>query len=109
MSGFNKHWIYLGIRGQVLALDRATGTEMWRTKVKSGAVVNLASDDAFLYASAQGEVSCLDPGTGAILWKNPLSGLGLGLVSLVAPGGQNNNDVLLQGMRRQAQHQSAQG
>jgi outer membrane protein assembly factor BamB len=87
VADLNSSWIYIGIGGHVVAVDRATGTEMWRTRLRTGAVVNLAGDDRSLFASAQGELYCLDPMTGTVLWKNQLRRLGIGLVSLLLPGG----------------------
>jgi outer membrane protein assembly factor BamB len=87
MGNLSKAWVYVGIGGYVVAVDRTTGTEMWRTRLRTGALVNLAADDRCLYASAQGQLFCLDPATGAILWKNPLRSLGIGLVSLLLAGG----------------------
>jgi outer membrane protein assembly factor BamB len=73
--------IYIGVHGSVLALDRATGTEIWRTKLK-GDFVNAVIDQGQLYATTQGEVYRLDPGNGQIIWNNSLKGLGLGLVTI---------------------------
>lgn len=77
--------VFVGIAGTVLALDRATGEERWRTSLKGGDFVNVVLDGGQLLASARGEVFCLDPTTGEILWNNPLKGLGWGLVSLTSP------------------------
>ncbi|HXG44261.1 MAG TPA: PQQ-binding-like beta-propeller repeat protein [Gemmatimonadales bacterium] len=86
MAGLVEDWIYVGAGGHVVALDRTTGAEMWRTRLKAG-LVNLACDEHRLYAAAQGQLFCLDPATGAVLWRNPLRRLGLGLVSILPPGG----------------------
>ena len=40
------------------------------------------SAGAAIYASTHGEVFCLDAATGQTRWRNPLRGLGWGLVSL---------------------------
>jgi len=74
--------VYIGVKGSVLALDRATGTEVWRTKLKGGGFVNVVLDQGQLYATVQGEVFRLDPASGQIAWNNSLSGLGLGLVTI---------------------------
>ena len=74
--------VYIGIRGTVLALDLATGTELWRTRVKGAQFVNVALVDGGIYASARGELFALDPATGQILWTNRLKGLGMGLVTI---------------------------
>jgi hypothetical protein len=74
--------MYLGIRGTVVALDRRTGAELWRTPLKGGDFVNLAIDGDSLFATARGEIYCLDPITGRVRWNNPLKGLGWGLVTI---------------------------
>jgi len=79
----NNRTIYIGIKGTVLALDRATGEEVWRTPLKGGSFVNLTLDGGVLLAATRGEVFCLDPATGDIRWTNPLRGLGYGLVSFI--------------------------
>ena len=79
--------IFIGIAGNVVALDRATGQEMWRTRLK-GDFVNVVLQDGDLYATTSGELFCLDPTTGSIRWQNPLKGLGRGLVTIATPAGQ---------------------
>jgi len=71
----------------VLALDRATGQEVWRTKLRSGDFVNIVLEDGALYAAARGELWCLDAATGQVRWKNPLTGLGWGLVTIASADG----------------------
>ena len=78
-------FIVIGIGGSVLALDRATGQEIWRTKLK-GDFVYVAFVDSDLFATAYGELYCLDPATGKVRWKNQLKGLGMNLISIAAPG-----------------------
>ena len=78
--------VFIGVKGTVVALDRATGREVWRTPLKGSEFVNLVLDDGVLYATARGEVFCLDPATGRICWNNPLRGLGWGLVSIATAG-----------------------
>src|SRR5215212_5393413 len=74
--------LYVGIKGTVLALDRSSGAELWRTKLKGTAVVIIHRDADNLFAMTQGEVFCLDPNGGALRWHNPLKGFGYGLGSL---------------------------
>jgi outer membrane protein assembly factor BamB len=74
--------LFLGIKGTVIALDRRTGAEQWRTPLKGMEFVNLFLDEDSLYATARGEVFCLDPRDGSILWNNPLKGLGWGLIAI---------------------------
>jgi len=78
-----------------VALDRITGTILWKTKLKGSSFINLACDDVFVYASTAGEAFCLDPTSGEIRWHNPLKGLGTGLAALLAPGGSPPQSVLV--------------
>jgi hypothetical protein len=80
--------VYIGISGNVLALDKSTGQEVWRTALKGRDFVNVAWQDGNLYATAKGELFCLDPGTGHIRWQNPLKGLGTGLITIAGSDGQ---------------------
>ena len=112
MAGLVRDMMFVGIKGHVLALDRATGTERWRTKLKGGDFVTLITDGQRLYAGAQGEVFCLDATTGSVLWRNPLKGMGLGLASLLAPGaapGVEGSDALAAEVRRRRAAQAAAG
>jgi outer membrane protein assembly factor BamB len=82
--------LFIGIKGTVLALDRATGQVVWSAKLKGQDFVNVALEDGDLYATAYGEIFCLDPATGQIRWSNPLKGYGYGLISMASSdGGQS--------------------
>ena len=81
-------FIFIGIAGTVIAVDRSTGTEVWRTSLKSGDFVNVALLDGSVYAAAKGELFCLDAATGNVRWQNPLKGLGRGLVTMAISDGQ---------------------
>ena len=74
--------IFIGIRGTVLAIDRASGDTRWSTSLKGADFVNVALQDGDLFASSNGRLYRLDPATGAIAWCNELPGLGWGLVSI---------------------------
>lgn len=81
--------IFIGIKGTVAALDRATGEAVWMTELKGADFVNLVIDDDNLYATTKGEIYCLDPTSGNLRWHNRLSGMGWGLVTIAtANGGQ---------------------
>lgn len=76
--------VYVGIRSQVLAFDRKTGTEVWRTPLParykgSATLVNVFCDGEGLFASCAGEIFAINPRTGEILWHDPLKGLGTGM------------------------------
>jgi outer membrane protein assembly factor BamB len=82
-----KSLIIAAIKGSVVALDKATGSQIWLTRLKGTGFVTVACDGDRIYAATQGEVFCLDPASGSVLWRNPMRKLGLGLVSLLAGSG----------------------
>ena len=71
--------IFLGLRGTVVALDRATGQEIWRASLKGADFVNILVDGDLVTATTKGEAFGLDRATGQLLWHNKLPGLGMGL------------------------------
>jgi len=79
--------IFVGVHGDVVALDRATGQELWHTKLAGGDFVNLPVAQDRIIATTRGKVFCLDVATGHLLWRNDLPGLGLGLVSIASASG----------------------
>jgi outer membrane protein assembly factor BamB len=81
--------IFIGIKGTVVALDRATESEVWRSELKGIDFVNVVLQDGELYATTKGELFRLDPATGKILWQNPLKGLGWGLITIASSGNQH--------------------
>jgi outer membrane protein assembly factor BamB len=85
--------VFIGIKGSILALDRATGEQVWATRletqVKGRSFVNIVLQNETVIASCDGEVFCLDPLTGNVQWHNPLKGFGTGLATIAtesAPG-----------------------
>jgi outer membrane protein assembly factor BamB len=93
--------VFIGIAGTVVALDRATGSEVWRSKL-GGDFVNMFLQDGDLYAATKGEFFCLDPATGTIRWQNPLKGLGRGLITIAASGSQQAVIMREKGQRDEA-------
>ncbi len=95
------NFVFVGIKGSVVALDRATGTQIWITSLRGSEFVNVMLGDDDLYASTKGELYCLDPATGHIRWHNPLKGLGWGLVSIAAPGIQTSQTAVFEKRKRE--------
>ena len=96
--------VFIGIRGSVVALDRATGQQVWATHLKAFDFVNVVLQDNAILASCYGEIFCLDPITGNALWHNPLKGFGRGLATIVTEDnpGTGNTPVLAGKHRRDA-------
>jgi outer membrane protein assembly factor BamB len=74
--------IYIGIRGCAVALDRATGEEVWRAELKGSDFVSVALAGRDVLAASRGRLFCLDASSGYVRWQNELKGLGWGLVSI---------------------------
>src|SRR5947209_19264886 len=99
-------FVYIGIKGQVVALDRSTGQQLWAARIKGGQFVNVVLDGDRILAAANGELVCLDAFTGTEIWRNELRGFGTGLMSIAtanAPAGA----VLNQQAQIQAQQAAA--
>lgn len=77
--------LFIGIGGHVLAIDRATGAERWRCKVRFDTLVTIAIERDAIYAGAAGELFCIDPATGTIRWRNQLTGLGIAAIAFGGP------------------------
>ena len=102
--------VYVGIRGSVVALNRATGQQVWATHLKGYDFVNVVLQDGALLASCHGEVFCLDPLTGTGLWHNALKGFGTGLATIAtvqAP--QDGNALVLAEKSRRNEQAAASG
>jgi outer membrane protein assembly factor BamB len=82
--------IFIGIRGDVIALDRATGHELWKTGLKGAEFVNLLVDADRVIATTKGEVFCLSAATGDVLWNNRLPGQGTGLATIATASGASS-------------------
>jgi outer membrane protein assembly factor BamB len=76
--------LFIGVGGHVVAIDVATGEDLWRTKLKSNYITTVCPAGPRVFAGAGGELFCLDARTGEILWHNKLKGLGLGIVAFAS-------------------------
>ncbi len=79
--------LFIGIGGHVLAIEPASGTEVWRTKVKRSEFVTVSPAGSVVFAGAGGELFCLEAASGQILWHNKLKGLGNGLIAFASCDG----------------------
>lgn len=82
--------IFIGIHGGVIALDGASGQELWKASLKGGDFVNVLVDSDRIIATTKGEVFCLDSATGRVLWNNRLPGEGLGIASIATASGSTS-------------------
>lgn len=87
--------IYIGIKDSVAAFERATGKELWRTRLPSaGGMVVILCDGQNIFAGSAGKFYCLDL-EGELLWKNDLPGLGFGIMCMALPNGISAPDISL--------------
>ncbi len=85
--------VFTGIKGSVVALERATGRQVWATRLKGPDFVNIVLQDGMLLATCCGEIFCLDPVNGVIKWHNPLKGFGRGLATIATETGGISGSV----------------
>jgi outer membrane protein assembly factor BamB len=74
--------LFVGTRGTVIAVDRASGETIWTTELKGSDFVDVMIVDGALYAASKGRLYRLDPSSGGVLWRNDLPGTGWGIVSI---------------------------
>jgi outer membrane protein assembly factor BamB len=90
-------------------LDRATGEMVWKWKSPEGSSVYVALllDDDRLMVSVQGYTYCLNPLTGEEIWRNPLTGFGVGIPTMVSVNGSSAGAASAEEIQRQQQAQAA--
>jgi outer membrane protein assembly factor BamB len=101
--------LFIGIKGTVLALNSATGAEVWRTELKGMSFVNLSLTGEHVLAATKGELFCLDRSTGTLLWHNRLKGLGHGLMTVATEPGSSQAAVLAEELQRETATAAAAG
>ncbi|SRR6266446_8061072 len=101
--------VFIGIKGSVVALNRATGERVWTARLRGSDFVNVMVHGGAVLASCYGEIFCLDPLTGNALWHNPLKGFGTGLATIAGePGlGPTSASALAEKRRRDSEAASA--
>ena len=94
--------VFIGLKGSVVALNRATGLQVWATHLKGSDFVNVVLLNGAILASCYGEIFCLDPLTGVAMWHNPLKGFGTGLATIATEHNamEGNAAVLAEKRRR---------
>src|ERR1035441_3984104 len=99
--------VFIGIKGSVVALDRATGQQVWATHLKGSDFVNVVMEEGAVLASCCGEIFCLDPLTGNALWHNPLKGFGTGLATIATEHNPGTGNGPVSAAKRRRDEQTA--
>ncbi len=99
--------VFIGIKGSVVALNRATGQQVWATHLKGSDFVNVVLQNEALLASCQGEIFCLEPPTGKGLWHNPLKGFGTGLATIATEQGLGSGTAPASAQKRRRDEEAA--
>jgi outer membrane protein assembly factor BamB len=94
--------VFIGVRGSVVALDRATGQQLWRAFLAGSDFVNVMLDEDRVIAATKGELFCLDATTGKLLWRNKLPGMGWGLIAIATASGSSNASPVVREKQRRA-------
>jgi outer membrane protein assembly factor BamB len=88
-----KDLLIIGCNGYVSALQTSNGEELWRTKLREGALggsrghdVTVLIDGDQVYAGCSGRIYAINRENGAIIWSNDLKGLGFNEVALAKQG-----------------------
>jgi outer membrane protein assembly factor BamB len=68
--------LFLGISNHVVSLNKKTGEQLWKTKLKSSTITNVYYEDGNIFAYSGGHLFCLQASDGSIVWENPLKGFG---------------------------------
>jgi outer membrane protein assembly factor BamB len=98
-------FVFVGIKGAVLALDERSGEPVWRADLRTSDYVNVYWDGEALLAANSGEIWRIDATSGSTIWHNELKGLGRGLVSLATsrrPGSSDSGAPAAEKFRRDA-------
>jgi outer membrane protein assembly factor BamB len=101
------HLVFIGIKGSVVALNRATGQQVWATRLKGSDFVNVVLLDGAVLASCYGEIFCLDPLTGITMWHNPLKGFGTGLATIATDYNPVSGNAPMLAEKRRRDQQAA--
>jgi outer membrane protein assembly factor BamB len=99
--------VFIGIKGSVVALNRATGQRVWATHLKGSDFVNVCLQNEAVLASCYGEIFCLDPLTGDARWHNPLKGFGTGLATIATERNLGSGNAPVFAEKRRQDEQAA--
>lgn len=104
------HLLFAGTHGHVVAIDKAIGRTVWKTKLPSSSyqVVSVLYEDGAVFCAARGRIYALDPDDGRIRWTNDLPGLRLGIVVLNTAQSSRPESLMAVLAAHQAKTRSAQ-
>lgn len=90
--------LYAGTGGFIVAINRESGCELWRTKLPRGGttqIVNLLLKGRQLFVGYDGRVVCIDADTGSVLWQNGLPKTGYNPVIMAMVGAGASAAIVL--------------
>jgi PQQ-like domain len=99
--------VFVGIKGSVVALNRATGEQVWATRLKSTDFVNVVLQDELVFATTNGEIYCLAPVAGDVLWHNQLKGYGTGLATIATSENTGSGSTAAMAEKRRRDEEAA--
>ena len=99
--------IFIGIKGSVVALNRATGDQVWVAELRGSDFVNVAVEGGRIIAMTHGEVYCLNPISGELLWHNRLKGFGLGIGTIASEDGLRTSVAALVAEKQRREQQAS--
>jgi len=63
--------LFLGISNHVVCLDKKTGDQVWKTKLKSSSITNVYYENGCVFAYSGGHLFSLNAIDGSVNWENP--------------------------------------
>ena len=101
--------VFVGIKGSVVALNRATGEQVWAKRLVSSDFVNVVVEDERIFVTTNGEIYCLDSVKGDVLWRNKLKGYGIGLATIATSERIGSKSIGAIAEKRRRDEESAAG
>jgi hypothetical protein len=95
-----KNVLYVGIKGHVVAIDKQSGRELWRTKLGGYTLVNILIDTEMIFAYAKGHVFGMNF-SGKVLWDNGMTGLGYNMALLATQESNDQTAAIMQEIQSQ--------
>lgn len=99
--------VFVGIKGSVIALNRATGEQAWATHLYGSDFVNVMLQKETVLATCSGEIFCLDALTGNARWHNRLKGFGRGLATIAAEPNSGSGSAPVMAEKRRRDEEAA--